>query len=336
MPSVFILAGVGGYYFWQHVIAQKQYNKLGQLALISIVWVGQFLLYYFLLLKEQANSDYLQSFHHYDFLFATPSKPEEWQHNWYVFSALMRQFEGVYPYVHDINTGFIIAGVIMLFRKAKPLFFLLVVPVLGLCFAAAIDQYSLMPRVALFIIPVLILIISYGFAQFAFLKSLPLRGLLVVLAVYASGCNIAFMMEKPFKYEELTEGMQFVQEKELKPEALSIYHSSVPAFTYYTQIHPDKEQWAGIKNADHLYWYTNYDSLAWFMRHIWSSRQPLGILYTNCTEAEFNKRNDGVLKNMDLYDKLDKPYVKAYIYIKPREEDTCTNHGIAPVFEQQD
>lgn len=319
MPSVFILAGVGAYYGWEHVIRQKQYNKLVHLAFISAVWIAQFLVYYLLMLKEQANSDYLQNFHHYDFLFATPTKREEWQHNWYTFSALMRQFEGLYPYVHDINTGFIIAGVIMLFRKARSYFMLLMVPVLALCFAAAIDQFSLLPRVSLFIIPVLIVIIGYGFAQFAFLKSILLRGLLLVLAIYAAGCNIAFMMETPFKYEELTEGMQYLKDKQLKAEAISLYHSSEPAFTYYTQIHPDKEQWTDLKESTPLFWHTNYDSLSWFMRNVWSSRQPLGIIYTNCTDAEFNKRNDDILKHMDLYDKLDKPYIKTYIYIKPEE-----------------
>lgn len=331
MPSVFLLAGVGCYYTWLYVIQRKQYNRFVPIAILSLVWVVQFLLYYFLLLKEQANSDYLQNFHHYDFLFATPTKREEWQHNWYTFSALMRQFEGLYPYAHDINTGFLIAGTIMLFRKARTWFFLLVVPVLALCAAAAIDQYSLMPRVSLFIIPVLIIIIGYGFAQFAYLRSLPLRILLVVLALYAAACNIAFMREKPFKYEELTEAMQFAKDNELKSSAISLYHSSVPAFIYYTQMHPGKDQWADIKDADQLYWYTQYDSLAWFMRHVWKTRQPLAILYTNCTEAEFKKRNDGMLKHMDLYDKLDKPYVKAYIYIKPKEEDTCTQHGVPPV-----
>lgn len=319
MPSVFILAGVGCYYFWQG-LRDKEYKHLLHVSIISIVWVLQFAAYYFLLLKEQANSDYLQNFHHYDFLFATPSKQEEWNHNWYVFSALMRQFEGVYPYVHDINTAFLILGIIMLARKATSLMFLLVIPVLSICAAAALDQYSLLPRVSLFIIPILILIIGYGFAQAMYLKSVLLRGVVVVVALFAAGCNIAHLTEKPFKYEELTEGMNYLKDKKIPGAAITVYHSSVPAFIYYTTLHPGKDAWAEIKDADRLAWYNSYDSLGWQMRHVWSSRRPLGFLYTNCTEAEFKKANDDIAKHMQLVDKLNKPYVKAYVYIKPKEE----------------
>lgn len=318
MPTVFILAGVGFYYGWE-CLKTKEYKKIIPLLLASAIWVIQFSIYYFTILEPQANSDYLQNFHHYDFLFATPTKPEEWNHNWHVFSELMRQFEGLYPYVHDINTAFLIGGVIMLARKAGTKFFLLVVPVLSVGAAAALDQFSLMPRVALFIIPVLILIISYGFAQFAYLRSVVLKGIILIAAIYAAACNIAYMQEKPFKYEELTTGMKFMQDNDIPSPAISVYHSSIPAFLYYTTIHPGKEQWSDIKNADTLQWYINYDSLGWQMRHVWSSRQPLGFLYTNATEKEFNKRNNGIRKHMQVVDSIRKDYIRSYIYIKPEE-----------------
>lgn len=318
MPSVFVLAGVGFYYGWECIKA-KEYKKIIPLVMVSLVWAIQFGIYYFTILEPQANSDYLQNFHHYDFLFATPTKQEEWNHNWYVFSALMRQFEGLYPYVHDINTAFLICGVIMLAWKGGAKFFLLIVPVLALGAAAALDQFSMMPRVSLFIIPVLILIISYGFAQFVYLDNAILKNTLVFAAIYASVCNIAYMQEKPFKYEELTTGMKFMQEHDLPSPAISVYHSSVPAFVYYTTIHPGKEQWKDIKDADTLQWYINYDSLGWHMRHVWSSRRPLGFLYTNATEREFNKRNNGIRKHMQIVDSIRKEYIRSYIYIKPEE-----------------
>lgn len=323
MPSVFLLAGVGCYYGWT-CFSEKDYKKLLQVTGISIVWVAQFAVYYFSILEPQANSEYLQKFHHYEFLFATPSKLEEWQHNWYVFSALMRQFEGLYPYVHDINTGFLLVAVVMLVRKAKARAFLLIVPVLGVCAAAAVDKYSLMPRVALFIIPVLMILIGYGFSWFAYLKSVPLKVLLLVMTLYAAGCNIAELRKEPFKYEELTEGLAFLQEHELPGVAITVYHASVPAFIYYTTMHPQQDKWADIKNADRMSWYHNYDSLGWQMRHVWSSRRPLGFVYTNTTKAEFDKRNNGIKKHMQELYRLDKPYIKAYIYIKPEEEEDTT------------
>lgn len=316
MPSVFILAGVGVYYGWK-CIESRKYKFLLPVIIVSCIWLIQFSIYYYWILAPQANSDYLQNFHHYDFLFATPSKREEWQHNWYTFSALMRQFEGLYPYVHDINTAFLIAGAITLARKATALFFLLVVPVLALCFAAAMDQFSLMPRVSLFIVPVLMLIIGYGFSQYFYLRSVVLKAIIILAGVYSAGCNIYQLSEKTFRYEELTEGMSFLQANHVPAVAVSVYHSSVPAFIYYTTLHPKKDTWASLKDADRLDWSVDYDSLSWQMRYVWSSRRPLGFLFTNCTDAEFKKRKKGLSHHMQLADSLDKPYIKSYIYIKP-------------------
>lgn len=315
MPSVFMLAGVGCYYGWQ-ALSSRQYRLLWLPVTVSVVWVLQFVLYYMLMLQEQANSDYLQNFHHYYFLFATPSSIKEWEHNWRVFSNLMTCFEGEYPYVHSINTAFLIIGTIMLVRKATAKSTLLFVPVLSLCAAAAFNQFSMLARVSLFIIPVLILIIGYGFAQYYYLKSAWLKGIVIVAGLYAAGCNVAQLTQEPFKYEELTEGMHFIQKREIPGDCLFLYHSSVPAFIYYTTIHPSKEQWALIKNANQLTYITNYDSFGRHLQTIWPANEPAAILFTNATESEFRKKS-GLIKNyLQATDSLSHPWVKACVFRK--------------------
>lgn len=318
MPSVFVLAGVGCYYGWQ-ALSDKQYKLLLLPLAFSVVWVLQFALYYMLILQEQANSQYLQSFHQYDFLFATPSTKEEWGHNWHVFSELMIRFEGYYPYVHNINTAFLVIGTIMLIRKATAKSILFIIPILALCASAALNQFSMMARVSLFIIPVLILIIGYGFAQYYYLKSAWLKGIVIIAALYAAGCNVAQLTKEPFKYEELTTGMRLVQDKKLPGYSVFLYHSTVPAFIYYTTIHPDREKWASIGQANRLIYETNYDSLSWQMRGVWSSNEPVAFIYTNATEEEFEYRNGHVQNHMQVADSLHYPWVKAYIFRKPVE-----------------
>lgn len=315
MPSVFVLAGIGCYYGWQ-LVSNKQYKMLWLPITISLVWVLQFAVYYLLILQDQANSQYLQNFHQYDFLFATPANRGEWMHNWSVFSALMRQFEGMYPYVHDINTAFLVAGAIILVRKATAKSILLIIPVLALCAAAALNQFSMMVRVSLFIIPVLILIIGYGFAQHYYLKSVWLKGIVIAAGVYAAGCNIAQLTKEPFKYEELTVGMRFTQDENMPGSRVFLYHSSVPAFIYYTTIHPDKERWASIKDANRLIYETNYDSLG---AHLYNTSLPgerAAFLYTNATEAEFLDRNNQLKPHIQVTDSISYPWVKAYIFRK--------------------
>lgn len=315
MPSVFVLAGIGCYYGWQ-VISNKQYKLLWLPITISLVWVLQFALYYVLMLQEQANSDYLQNFHQYDFLFATPDNRGEWMHNWAVFSALMRQFEGMYPYVHDINTAFLIAGTIMLLRRVTAKSMLLIIPVLALCAAAALNQFSMMVRVSLFIIPVLMLIVGYGFAQCCYLKSAWLKGIVIIAGLYAGGCNIAQLAKEPFKYEELTAGMRFLQDKDIPGDRVYLYHSSVPVFIYYTTIHPGKEQWASVKDAHRLIYETDYN---WLGAHLHNTFQPgerAAFLYTNATEAQFQDRNNQLKPHIEAVDSLCQPWVKAYIFRK--------------------
>lgn len=316
MPGVFILACLWTYYCII-LLRARSYKMIAAMVLMGLVWFAQFILYYFMVLKAQIEGDFLHNSHMQYFLFGTPGKIEEWQHNWYVFSALMRHFEGLYPYVHDINTAFLIAGAIMLLRNSLPKFILIVGPVLLLCIAAALDQFTLMPRVALFIMPVLITIVGYGYAQVFLSRRKVVTICVTIVALYATVCAVLRYREDPFKYEELTEGMQYMKDRKITSAAISVYHSSVPAFIYYTTMHPGKDNWASIKDADRLAWYHHYDSIGWQMRYVWSSRQPLGFLYTNCTEAEFKKRNDAIAKYMQLVEKMDKPYIKAYIYIKP-------------------
>lgn len=313
MPSVFMLAGVGCYYGWQ-VLKTKQYKLIILPTLVSLVWVLQFGLYYLLMLQEQANSQYLQNFHRYDFLYATPANGGEWMHNWSVFSALIRQFEGMYPYVHNINTAFLVIGTIMLVRKATAKSILLIIPVLALCAAAALNQFSMMVRVSLFIIPVLILIIGYGFAQYYYLKSSWLKGFLIAAGVYAAGCNITLLSKEPFKYEELTEGMHFVQEHKIPGDRVYLYHSSVSSFIYYTIIHPEKDKWADIKNANRLIYETNYDSLGAWLNYSLQPGQEVVFLYTNATEAEFELRNKQPKPHLEAVDSLYLPWVKAYVF----------------------
>lgn len=323
MPSVFILAGVGCYYITQS-IQQRRYKFIIWSVVVSAIWLLQFLIYYLLILKPQVSSSYLQNFHHYDFLFATPSSPKEWEHNWKVFSELMRQFEGKYAYVHSINVGFLLAGIIMMVKRNMPLAILFAVPILSLMGAAAFDQYSLMPRVSLFIIPVFIVVVGYGFSELFYLKNMLVKLLLVAFALYGSGCTLSLLKKHTFKYEEIEEGMQFIKDHKLPAAAVSIYHSSIPAFKYYTEMHPDKEQWASLKDADQLQWYINYDSLGWHMQHIWSTRQPLGFIYTNATEMEMKKRDGGIRKHLQLIDSISQPYIHSYIYIKSDTSDTPT------------
>lgn len=314
MPAVFVLAGIGCYYGWQ-TVKDKNYKGLVRISGIAMLWVVQFAIYYLLILKPQANSEYLQHFHQNNFLFATPDNSGEWMHNWEVFSALLKQFEGEWPLVLTFNTIFLVLGAIALLKRDTAKGFLLLVPIGGLLFAAALNQFSLLPRVALFSIPLLLLIIAYGTDRCIAAGDGVWQMAIVVILLFGMGSSLNATLGKPWKYEELTNGLDFLKEKGLPGENLYAYHSSGPALKYYTTIHPDKAKWEQYKNVDILQWSTLYDSLAWQMRYVWKAK-TFGFIFTNATNEERMLRLSGISNHLYLKERYETVTVNAYIFTK--------------------
>lgn len=319
MPAVFVLAGVGLYYMIQ-AYRQKYYKGLGLVLLCGFVWVAQFAFYYFTILKEQANSSYLQNFHRDNFLFATPSDMHELMHNWAVFSALLRMFGNNIPFDYNIvfNVILLLAGAFILLKHNLARGVLLLVPILAMLFAAALNQFSLLPRVALFSVPVFLVIIAYGLEQ---LYRIRLKAVHVVITsltiIYAYNGNSICMLWKPFKTEQLTEGFAFLKKHHIKGDNTFLYHSSGSAFIYYTQIHPQKDKWQFLKNAEVLKWNTHYDSLSYVLANDIKIAEPAGFLFTNATNAEADERIQKLNKHLKQTASIDTNFIWAYIFVNP-------------------
>lgn len=319
MPSVFVLTGVGGYYAWQS-IERKEYKKILLIGGVALLWMLQFGAYYFTVLEEQAQSAYLQHFHQYWFLYATPENEKQSFQNWAIFSDLLRQFEGLSPYVYEITLGLILGGVASLLVSDKPKGVLLITPVVLMLLAAALNKFSLMPRVALFGILLFIILAGYGFGQMAYFRFRILKVLFVTLGLYCTWSNIQYLQEKDdFKYEEITQGMQFLIDHDIPGKSISVIGHAEPTFLYYTRLHPDSNQWQIIKNADIYPRGTKYDTLASSMRYAWSTRQYLGFIYTNALPKEMDTHDSTVNVFLDRVDSLVTPYGRTYIYIRPKE-----------------
>src|SRR6185437_10175061 len=71
MPSVFMLTGVAAYYFYE-ALKNRKYTKVSLLILMGLIWLLQFALYYYVILKPQINSTYLQDWHKEFFLNFSP------------------------------------------------------------------------------------------------------------------------------------------------------------------------------------------------------------------------------------------------------------------------
>ncbi len=262
MPGVFMLAGVGAYYAYI-ALRQKLYTKLPALVGVALIWLGQFCLYYFLILKPQINSDYLQNCHKDFFLYLLPTSMAKLDHNADVFVKALSAMGGKWTIPEFFHIMCLVVGWVVLFRKHTAKAILVSVPIACLVLAASINQYALTPRLIIFIFPLLLIIIAVGFQQLLQVKFVAVKAILVIVACicfYLS--NTLDLFYKRYDNEQITESLNYLKKEQITGDHLLVHNLAMPAYIYYTTIHPNKKEWQAQANATFLHWNTNYDSLA--------------------------------------------------------------------------
>jgi hypothetical protein len=261
MPSVFVLIGVGGYYAWlcRH---NRNTNKFRQLSIIVIIWLINFTVYYFTILKSQVGLSNLQAYHANYFLIATPANAHEWHHNWARIREIISNLGG-YRYMGYLLTVLLCStGLIALFIKRKDLFVLLLLPVAVTLVAAALRKFSLIDRVILFMMPLLLLVLGYGFAQIMRLKYIPVKlaGMGIGVFIIAHYNEYKFFKEQ-LPSPEIGKALDYVNASGAKGSELFIHHATTPVYIYYTQIAPRKPGWRKLEGAHLLNWDTDYSTV---------------------------------------------------------------------------
>ncbi len=286
MPSVFILASVSMYYFVTATV-NKKHKRAGLVIIISTVWLFQFLLYYYGVLKQQINSDYLSSYHKNYFIHAFPSNKAEWIHNKDLIKNILSNCFGNATLPMIINSILVLIGTITLFIKRNHKAFLFITPILLMLTAAALNQYSLIPRLTLFIMPILIIIAGLGLNQILPNRSIYLQLPIAILCLISIGLTQPLkVFSTPIEEEQITEGLDCIVNRGLQSKQVYIYAGAVNSFKYYTSVHPEKYRWDQIKYAHILLAETNHVALA----------DKAALLYTipfdsYDTKKEFEKYN---------------------------------------------
>ncbi len=309
MPSVFILAGIGAYYFVAS-IKEKRFRDIVPLVIVYALWMAQFAFYFYTILKPQAETSYLQNFHEPYFLFWDVWNKDHLMHNWYVFKEILQE-SGGYSYTAWLfNSLLIIIGAVAIIKKSPARACLLIVPVLLTLLAAAMHKFSLIPRVTLFMMPLLLLLIGYGFAQLMNVRFVIWQ---LAIVLYGFMCienfNMIKMAYEPWKMEELTEELAFLKERNIKGNQLYVHNGARPAFIYYTQIHPGREQWASLKDASLLSWDADYNALAT------QSPDTAAFIYTSLGFDELQGLKETVAKHKKLIDHKEDQSMRCYVYI---------------------
>lgn len=311
MPSIFMLAGVGIYYLVVCINAKK-IMKILPFAAAGILAMAQFAGYYFAVLKQDAHSDYLQNFHKPYFLIFSGSF-EHWKHNYYVLSDVIKTATGIWKFGIVLNYSLLAIGIIAIIRKHGARSLLVLVPLALTIAAAFLKEFSLIPRVVLFMMPLFILLIGSGLdAIFSFRIKL-MNAAMAVACLYAVYLHHDLRrVTVPFYSEQITWGMQLMKDNKIEHKKLHVSHGSYPAYLYYTTIHPDKQRWSALFDAIHENWDANW----WTVSMNEDGR--FGAIFSTVPDWEAHKYLEDMQHDSKLLKRLEDPEAKIYAYVMER------------------
>lgn len=162
MPSIFILTGVGISLFIQ-AYNDRQTRYYLPLIGAGILWMLSFAGYYWLLLRHQIASEYLQLFHAPYFLNLSNGKDLFDSHNIGLMAAFFSSAIGSgrhFPFF--LNLALLLVGFYSILRNNATKGLVLLIPIF--CFLAAVvtHRFTLLPRVGLFVMPILLIVVGVG------------------------------------------------------------------------------------------------------------------------------------------------------------------------------
>lgn len=293
MPAVFILAGVGLYFF---ISRENKFEKNHVFSLLAVgaAWLLSFFIYYKCILEaDLAHSD-LQNFHQAYFLPAFPTNAEDWSQVQRILLSIMRIPMGGTAVPLLLGTLLTLWGLVLNFKKDKKSLALFLVPIL-LCFAAsAMKSYSLIPRLNLFFIPILIYwmalaiekILTY---QNKIINSV-LTGLLILCLVNQNSLEY---FVKEFRVENMPAALNYIagQSQETKTY---VFHHGKPAFIFYQHHYQGKENWP-LKNASIGHWADKAHEI-----NAQFSEDQIYLLFSHTDEQTIQEWNAEFSKNRKL------------------------------------
>lgn len=233
-PVIFILLGIALTYLLDAWV-QRNLPKLLKGGFILLYWLGSLILCYKIFLYNLSQNNAMLAF-------------QSWQdgyislNNWLnIFSHILMDPVGVIPFSWLAGILFIIGGNAFL-KTDKNKFLLLSIPLLFVFSASAFHIYPCIDRLALFLEPILLIMIVKGVETFSLKvgrhKTVTIFLLIAILFFVSFFSTLkGFIEPRTLKhgdiYEEIKPVLSYVKEHRLPKDILFICFSSIPAFEYY-------------------------------------------------------------------------------------------------------
>ena len=228
MPSVLVLAGVAA------LLVSTNKNSPYALLFLFFAWSQSFLAYYFSVLKKSIANEALANYHDDYFFSLIPKSGSDIIENFHLLESLLRTVfdkSGVSIVFGVLILGY---GIYLVARSSWPTFLLVVLPIIMTIGLSGLQLYSLIPRMTLFIVPLMIVLATIGLDGIWWALS-PLMKLLI-------GLLMIFGLYNNKGYNYLSQKMEFDNIKLVlngipttKNDSTTVYvhYLAVPACKYY-------------------------------------------------------------------------------------------------------
>lgn len=160
MPSVFLLATIGLVRLWQELKQTRQVPW----ALLGVggFWLLNFGFYFSTVLYQDSVSNHLQAYHAPFFMELWPTSMEAWAHNYGLVISLLTSVTDHTVLGLAFGAAMLVWGGRTTVRQSKPEALLLFLPILLSLVASGLHLYSLIPRLTVFFVPMLLLLVGIG------------------------------------------------------------------------------------------------------------------------------------------------------------------------------
>jgi len=307
MPSVFILAGIGFALFLK-LAMQKKWNALLWLIAAGMLWGLSFILYYHFLLDVQIGSKYLQDFHAPYFLLPENNLVNE--QNRRLLKDLLEQAVN-----SDTDLGFwgnlllAVIGLVTLFRKNWPLALMIFLPILFMMVAALLKEFTLIPRVSLFAMPLFLLLVGAGLETLQRIPFLwitvPIAGVMAVAAWESADFKL---FRQQIETDEFTKCVQFATDHQTAYEHIYMPSLYGPVYEYYVHIHPDKQRAQLYSKIKMIRYDENWDSLSNAIHH------RSAFIYFWIDDDVMNRHRTLIFSKLTPLDSMVKPGYKVLVF----------------------
>lgn len=269
MPVVFILAGFGSAIFFQNYWIQKNNSSyLAYIIMISL-WLMSFALLFYNNLSDSIHTSYLKEYHQNAYL-KLPFSVSNIKQSYSILRDLLSSIVGPHLFVRIFVMFCLFFGTIKLIKSKKSIAILLLLPIIASFMASVFEYYILIPRLALFMAPIIILLIGLGFQEiYNYLSNFKTGKLKFVVFLLLIPIGFSLVGRSGLKYfvkeYKLEHARPVIQKLETSfssnPYPIYVVHNGRPSFEFYTTLHKNAYTLEGAK----IYygdWSDNYDNLS--------------------------------------------------------------------------